>query len=123
MKTMASTSNARGVLTKLLKRGGLAAIDLANARRADALVDEALDVLDHEEPELREYLNSMEVEELLRVQTSASYALIVRDNRRGLPLEDMVHRLQTLNFRTICAVALAAAMHERPRAADWEVHE
>ena len=117
---MERKTDARNVLMKLLKREGVDETTLADVRRADAFVDEALDALDAEEPALMGWLNSPEVNELLRVQTAASYALIIRDNQRGVPLEQMVHRLQTLNYRAICALSLAAAMRERPGVTDWE---
>ncbi|KKK71588.1 hypothetical protein LCGC14_2912420 [marine sediment metagenome] len=116
MMIMARETNARSVLEKLLTQQGMQPEALADARRSDKLVDEALDGLEHEEPGLLEWLNSPEVNELLRVNNAAVYSLIRQDYGKQMPLEQTVYRVGALTYRVVCALTLAAAMRERDEA-------
>lgn len=112
-------TSPRTIYMKLLGRD-VEGAQLADVRRADALVDESLTLLDDDEPTLRGWLrDDSEINELLRVHTSATFALLQRNGQRGMPLEHTMHQIDSLNYRLICTVALAAAMRERPSATDW----
>ena len=111
----------RRLLSRLLKDSGLDEPQRQAAERADHFVDEALGILNGaEEPSLRDWL--LDDEELittLQTQTVALYALILRhlnqEQVEAVAWERVLLQIDTLTFRLVCAVAVAAAMRERPK--------
>ena len=117
MEEMAARKTSpRKVLTRLLANAGLEGSGLTDLARADTFVDESLHQLEHEEPSLLAWLrDDPEVNDLLKVHTSATYALLHRNSDQGRPLAYTMRQIDSLNYRLICTVAMAAAARERPR--------
>ncbi len=92
-------------------------IDKDVVAASDRLVDESLELLENEEPGLLHWLKmNPEIDSLLGSHTVAMHALLFGDSRRGYSLEHTMGRLDALNYRLVCAMAVMAAMRERPLA-------
>ncbi|KKN31198.1 hypothetical protein LCGC14_0826210 [marine sediment metagenome] len=92
-------------------------IDKDVVAASDRLVDESLELLEDEEPRLLHWLKTNpEIDTLLGSHTVAMHALLFGDSRRGYPLEHTMGRLDALNYRLVCTLAVMATMRERPLA-------
>ncbi len=113
MMAMVHNNPPKRVLERLLT-GQLSDTQMPEVRDADVFVDSTLDVLGREEPTLSGWLDDdPQVRALLRASATASYALIMKDQRDGISLVETIKRLDALTQRAVATVALAAVMRER----------
>lgn len=90
---------------------------LPEMQALDDRVDEALMLLDLEEPTLSEYLTeNREATRLLEAHSAAAFALLTRDQKTGTNFGQTMRRLERLTSRTVAALALGAVLNERRRA-------
>jgi hypothetical protein len=80
---------------------------------ADNYVDEALNTLELEEPELLSYLSSRKMSVPLDATVAAMYGAIVDDARNGMPIEHTIPIIDSLLYRLVCAVGLDVSMQYR----------
>lgn len=87
-------------------------------RNVLAQVDQALEVLEHEEPTLWSLLSGSEdVAQILGVTVAAIQHEILDDARCGLPLTGTMYTIYVLVDRLLATTALLAVRGERARAA------
>ncbi len=115
---MERKTSPRKVYGRLLS--SVEGLDPGNIEASDRMVDESLALLEEEEPTLLHWLTTdPDIDRLLGTHTVALHALLVGDHRRGYPLEHTIGRVDALNYRLVCAVAVVATMRERPLAKEY----
>lgn len=113
----------RGVLTKLTKRHVPDRVVRETLAPADAYADEALHVLEEEEPRLLRWLGTDgEVKRLLRAHRAATYGALAEADHQQLPVEQLVKSLDALAYRLAAVLAVGAVQNEREaRPLGWPV--
>ena len=115
METMERKTSPRRVYHRLL--GSSEHIKQDYVQAADRMVDEALGLLDNEEPELRDWLQTdTEANRLLNTHSLALHVLLWGDSQRGYSLDQTMGRIDALNYRMFSTLAVMATMRERPLA-------
>ncbi len=115
MEVMERKTSPRKIYNKLL--GNAQHINQSYVEAADRMVDEALGLLEDEEPGLRDWLQSdTEANRLLNTHSIALHVLIWNDSQRGYDLDRTMGRVDALNYRLFSTMAVMAAMRERPLA-------
>lgn len=117
MDRKTSLRNVYSRLTSSMK--GISADTMA---ASDTMVDEALALLENEEPGLLSWMQSPEIDSLLGSHTVAMYALLTGDHQRGYNFDYTMGRVDALNYRLVCTLAVMATMRERPLAKEGYGH-
>jgi len=80
----------------------------------DKWIDEALTVIETEEPSMLDWLSKdPELQTAFRSTLYGIYASIKRDVTRGASIQDTIKWIDFLNYRLTCAVAWYASQRER----------
>lgn len=120
MKVMERNTSPRKIYSKLL--GAHEHVKQSYVEAADSLVDEALELLENEEPGLRDWLQTdSDANRLLSTHSIALHVLIWGDSQRGYDLDRTMGRVDALNYRLFSTMAVMASMRERPLAKELEL--
>lgn len=103
----------RRVFTRLLRKQ-LDSGSLGEVAAADAWVDEALEHLESDEPELLAWLErDPDLNRALKANMTAIYQAVVNDAGKGQPFVASLERLNQLIFRMVAATSWRVALKER----------
>lgn len=115
MEVMERRTSPRNVYARLI--ASMRGIDPDTVAASDRLMDESLTLLENEEPGLLRWLSTdPDIDRLLGTHTVALHQLLTGDARRGYSFEHTMGRVDALNYRLACTMAIASAMRERPLA-------
>lgn len=103
----------RGLYDKLV-RNRVSAVYQADILQADMFADEALDLLENEEPSLVKWLDSdSDLDRLARTNSTAIYWMLADDIHNGRGLEDSVVKVDKLMRRLVYVMGLRATLRQR----------
>lgn len=110
------TNHNRQVMAQLLDSLDFREDIKDEVKLADYYIDEALDVLETEEPSLLEWIQTdEEVDRLRWTNRSTTYWLMMAQMKKQVPLEKIVGKVDNLFGRVLAAVAWRAVMKDRER--------
>lgn len=103
---------ARNLLSEILK-GQLQEDAAHEVADVDEWIDQSLDQLEHEEPQLATYLASPEVINAVRATMTAIYWIFIQDSQKGKPILELTKRFEVLILRLAATLSHKALVMGR----------